>query len=168
MIYHKSQVIPFEVITPPETENTAEIEFIEVQALDENDNPVTVQLQKLPFQKESDYKLPRFIECRVINIVDGIPVLKQHIPSIIFKFYSEAYRTGQSIECTVTYVPLDRSHDKFKVVDSHGLYFNVSDRNAFLHKGQKVTCKFSSLSQQGCILKFDNESLNLPFTVLKS
>ncbi len=163
MIYHKSQVIPFEVITPPETENTAEIEFIEVQALDENDNPVTVQLQKLPFQKESDYKLPRFIECRVINIVDGIPVLKQHIPSIIFKFYSEAYRTGQSIECTVTYVPLDRSHDKFKVVDSHGLYFNVSDRNAFLHKGQKVTCKFSSLSQQGCILKFDNESLNLPF-----
>lgn len=161
MIYQKSQVIAFEVIPP--ADDAAESEFIEVQALDVNDEPVAVPLQKLPFQKEPDYRYPSIIECRVINIVDGVPVLKQHIPSIVYKFYSEAYRKGQTIECTVTYVPLDRAHDKFKVMDDKGLYFNVSDRNVFLHKGQKVTCKFQSLSQQGCILKFDNESLNLPF-----
>lgn len=170
MVYQKSQVIPFEVIPPAAdaadpnaAAEAAESEFIEVRALNEDGEPVAVQLQKLPFQKEPDYRLPNIIECRVINIVDGVPVLKQHIPTIIYKFYSEAYRKGQSIECTVTYVPLDRVHDKFKVVDDKGLNFNVSDRNAFLHKGQKVTCKFQSLSQQGCILKFDNESLNLPF-----
>lgn len=163
MTYRKSEVVPFEVIPPASDAQDAMNEFIEVRAFDTDSQPVTVQLQKLPFQKEPDYRLPQFIECRVINIVDGIPVLKQHIPSIIFKLYSEAYRKGQTIECTVTYVPLDRSHDRFKVVDSNGLYFNVSDRNAFLHKGQKVTCRFLSMSQQSCILKFDNESLNLPF-----
>lgn len=163
MAFKKGEIVLFEVdrsVTDPEFIN---IKTGSVHGLNE-----TVQVPKLPFQKEPEFQLPEYIACRIIISYNGVVTVKQHLPAIIYELYNDTFRRGESIECTVTYVPLDRMHDKFKVVDSNGLIFSIHDRNAMLQKGQKVSCKFQSLSKVGCIVRFDNDSARLPFYEPKS
>ena len=75
MAFKKGEIVLFEVdrsVTDPEFIN---IKTGSVHGLNE-----TVQVPKLPFQKEPEYQLPEYIACRIIISYNGVVTVTQALP----------------------------------------------------------------------------------------
>lgn len=131
------------------------------------DGPATVTLAKLEFQKQPSYRQPRRLECRVRAIDEnGLPVLGPAIASYVNELYSDIFSRNESFECMVVGVPANPAEEPYNVRDRHGIYLRIFEPEGMLAKGQRIRCKFKSLSSKRFELRRVDERSKLPMLQL--
>lgn len=128
------------------------------------DGPATATLKKLEFQKDPRRPQPLRLECRVCGEDEnGLPVLGHAISSYVNELYKDIHRRGESFECAVVNIPANPAEEPYGVIDRNGIFFRVHEPGGFLAKGQKIRCKFKTLSAKRFeVVRVDQQS-KLPF-----
>lgn len=158
MIYQLDQYYTF-----PVCPGNADDDFFTLE-VEGPDGPATATLAKLDFQKQPGYRQPRRIECRVRAFDEnGLPVLGPAIATYVTELYADLHARNESFECMVVGVPANPSEEPYNVRDRHGIYFRIYEPEGMLAKGQRIRCKFKTLSGKRFELKRVDEKSKLPF-----
>lgn len=112
-------------------------------------------IDKFAFQKSDEYKLPETLGCRVKAIsADGIPTELAHsIPQYVRQLYLHSYQYSQSVDFEITDVPTNPEQFPYRMRDKYGLYYNLTEKEDILTRGQHVRCKFITLLSDRFTLK---------------
>ena len=123
-----------------------------------------VNLSKLAFQQDPNWKLPDFLTCRVKSLnSDNLPVLSHALSTYVYELYKDTFERGDYMEARVVGIPANPAEESFTIRDSFGILYRLFDREGLLTKGQIVKCKFVKLAPHFFEIKRVDEGANMPF-----
>jgi len=126
--------------------------------------PGSIQLKKLPFQRNPAYNCPAYLSCKVKYIDDnGLPAVAPNIINYVNNLYEKEFARGDSFECTVVSVPANPTEEPYSICDKNGIFFRLNDSEGMLAKGQKVRMCFTKLTPRFFELSRVDEGAQLFF-----